>query len=165
MIISKDAFSKAWENRKLVAGALKAAHVYTSYVAYEDLFQDGLVIYAEMLDKRSHQDRAEVDKLSFRKIIWHTLDELRKIQRTEERNSDIDLACDLHIEEQDWDLQLLVRDCVSTMSEMKQMILVKHLLGRLPLVELSKELGYSRRSLQRAKKELLAELAYQLNRL
>lgn len=163
MMISKDAFSKAWSNKKLVAGALKAAHVYRSYDEYEDFLQDGVLIYAEMLGKYGDKDDAEVDKLSFRKIVWHTLDELRKIQRTEEHNSDIELTFDLHTEEQDWDLQLTLQERMRGMNKMKQMIFVQHLMGQISLVELSARWGYPRRSLQRAKKELLAELVKELN--
>lgn len=162
-MISKDAFSRAWENKKLVAGALKAAHVYRSYDEYEDFLQDGVLIYAEMLEKYGDKEPAEVDKLSFRKIIWHTLDELRKIQRAEERNSDVEVAFDLHAEEQDWDLQLLLQERMRGMSEVKQLIFAQHLVGQMTLVELSAQSGYPRRSLQRAKKELLVELAGELN--
>ena len=40
-MISQNSFRKAWENRKLVGGALKAAHVRPDYHLYEDLFQEG----------------------------------------------------------------------------------------------------------------------------
>ena len=50
-MISQNSFRNAWENRKLVGGALKAAHVRPDYHLYEDLFQEGLIVYAEMLEE------------------------------------------------------------------------------------------------------------------
>lgn len=66
-MISKNSFKKAWNNRKLVGGALKAAHVRPDYHLYEDLFQKGLIVYAEMIEELTPQkDNKEIDKLSFR---------------------------------------------------------------------------------------------------
>lgn len=66
-MISKNSFKKAWNNRKLVGGALKAAHVRPDYHLYEDLFQEGLIVYAEMIEELTPQkDNKEIDKLSFR---------------------------------------------------------------------------------------------------
>lgn len=69
-MISQNSFRKAWENRKLVAGALKAAHVRPDYHLYEDLFQEGLIVYAEMLEElATNKARTEIDKLSFKKVL------------------------------------------------------------------------------------------------
>lgn len=56
------------------------------YQEYADLIQDGVLIYAGMLEKSPDQD---IDRLAFKKILWHTLDELRKVQRREEKSEDI----------------------------------------------------------------------------
>lgn len=48
---SQKYFEEAWKNRKLVGGALKAAHVRPDYHLYEDLLQEGVILYAEMLRK------------------------------------------------------------------------------------------------------------------
>ena len=45
------AMDQAWERRKLVAGALKTAHVYRKCADYEDLFQEGLIVYAHACKK------------------------------------------------------------------------------------------------------------------
>jgi hypothetical protein len=45
------AMDQAWERRKLVAGALKTAHVYRKCADYEDLFQEGLIVYAQCLQE------------------------------------------------------------------------------------------------------------------
>ena len=40
---SQKYFEEAWKNRKLVGGALKAAHVRPDYHLYEDLLQEGVI--------------------------------------------------------------------------------------------------------------------------
>lgn len=81
-MISQNSFKKAWENRKLVGGALKAAHVRPDYHLYEDLFQEGLIVYAEMLEElATNKARTEIDKLSFKKVLWRTLNRLKREQR------------------------------------------------------------------------------------
>jgi hypothetical protein len=81
-MIREESFIKAWENRRLVGGAIKAAGVRRDYQDYADLFQDGVLIYAGMIDESQGQN---IDKLAFKKILWHTLDELsaekRKIKK------------------------------------------------------------------------------------
>ena len=93
---SQKYFEEAWKNRKLVGGALKAAHVRPDYHLYEDLLQDGVILYADMLSKLDGQKtRNEIDKLSFKKVLWHIIDTLRREQRVCERNTTIDKAYDL----------------------------------------------------------------------
>lgn len=52
-MISQNSFKKAWENRKLVGGALKAAHVRPDYHLYEDLFQEGSLADIEQTEART----------------------------------------------------------------------------------------------------------------
>lgn len=156
-MITQEAFNHALENKKLVAGALKAAHVYRTYDSYEDFLQDGVIIYAEMITKYPEKQESEVDKLAFRKIIWHTLDELRKTQRNSEKSADLDTAYELG-ETGDWDLQLVINEQVAQMNELKKLVFSQHLINRVPLVHLVASHGYSRSTLQRVKKELLAQL-------
>ena len=92
MKISREAFITAWQNQKLVRGALKYAHVRMDYTNYEDFLQEGIIIYAEMLTRLAGRTRTEVDRLSFRKIIWHTLDLLRKQKRITEQEIGFDCA-------------------------------------------------------------------------
>lgn len=91
-MIKEENFIKAWENRRLVCGAIKAAGVIKDYQEYADLVQDGVLIYAVMLEKNQDHD---IDRLAFKKIIWHTLDELRKVQRREERSEEINNELEL----------------------------------------------------------------------
>lgn len=48
-MIKEESFIKAWENRRLVWGAIKAAGVRKDYQEYADLVQDGVLIYAGMM--------------------------------------------------------------------------------------------------------------------
>ncbi len=57
------AMDQAWERRKLVAGALKTAHVYRKCADYEDLFQEGLIVYAQCLQEMADKPQEEADKL------------------------------------------------------------------------------------------------------
>ena len=50
-MIKEENFSKAWENRRLIYGAIKAAGVRKDYQEYADLIQDGFLIYAGILEK------------------------------------------------------------------------------------------------------------------
>ena len=70
-MIREESFIKAWENRRLVGGAIKAAGVRRDYQDYADLFQDGVLIYAGMIEESQGQN---IDKLAFKKILWHTQD-------------------------------------------------------------------------------------------
>ena len=62
-MIKEENFSKAWENRRLIYGAIKAAGVRKDYQEYADLIQDGVLIYARMLEKNQDHD---IDRLAFK---------------------------------------------------------------------------------------------------
>ena len=126
-MISQNSFRKAWENRKLVGGALKAAHVRPDYHLYYDLFQEGLIVYAEMLEELA-TDKAstEIDKLSFKKVLWQTLNWLKREQRVCERNTDMNEAYDLG-EEADWNNLVVLKQEVNKLSKMEQVIFYDHL--------------------------------------
>ena len=125
---SQKYFEEAWKNRKLVGGALKAAHVRPDYHLYEDLLQEGVILYAEMLRKLDGQKtRTEIDKLSFKKLLWHIIDTLRREQRVCERNTAIDKAYDLG-EAAAWDNLVALKNEAKKLSHLEQVILFEHLL-------------------------------------
>ena len=99
-MIKEESFIKALENRRLVCGAIKDTGVRKDYQEYADLIQDGVLIYAGILEKSPDQD---IDRLAFKKIIWHTLDELRKVQRREEKSEDINNELEFKKEKDEWD--------------------------------------------------------------
>ncbi|RVU69808.1 MULTISPECIES: sigma-70 family RNA polymerase sigma factor [Lactobacillus] len=157
MKISKENFIAAWENKRLIAGALKAAHVWPHYDSYEDFFQEGVMIYAEMLEKHSKKSLKEVDKLSFNKILWHTIDELRKVQRISEHGTGIEEAAQL-FEMEDWDNLLVIKREIAKMNERERVVFCEHMLGGKSMVAVSREYGIPLRTLKRVKERIITKL-------
>ena len=155
---SQKYFEEAWKNRKLVGGALKAAHVRPDYHLYEDLLQEGVILYAEMLRKLDGQKtRTEIEKLSFKKLLWHITDTLRCEQRVCERNTAIDKAYDLG-EAAAWDNLVALKNEAKKLSHLEQVILFEHLLEKKTITQLVEECGVPRITLKRLKKQLLGKL-------
>lgn len=157
-------FIEAWKNRKLIGGALKAVHVRPDYHLYEDLFQEGLILYAEMLEHLIFEKtRTEIDKLSFRKIIWQTLNRLHKEQLNCEQNTDIEEAYDLG-ENKDSDNLVILKGEIKEFNKIERLILLEHLICNSTLRQISAEHDIPRHSLTRTKHDLLEKLREILNR-
>lgn len=154
-MIKEENFIKAWENRRLVYGAIKAAGVRKDYQEYADLVQDGVLIYAGMLEESHNQD---VDRLAFRKILWHTLDELRKAQRREERSEEINNEFEFKKEKIEWDNLIILKDKVKELNGIEKLVFFEHLVAQKEITNLVEVAGCSRRTLQRVKKNLLLKL-------
>ena len=154
-MIKEENFIKAWENRRLVCGAIKAAGVRKDYQEYADLIQDGVLIYAGMLEKSQDQD---IDRLAFKKILWHTLDELRKVQRREERSEEINNELEFKKEKIEWDNLIILKDKVQELNGIEKLLFFEHLLAQKEITNLVEVAGCSRRTLQRVKKNLLLKL-------
>lgn len=157
MKINQQAFLTAWDNQKLVRGALKAAHVRVDYTNYEDLFQEGILIYAEMLTKLADKKRSEVDRLSFRKIIWHTIDLLRKRQRQSEEEIAFDSLTEATLMT-NRNNQLVLKGELVRMNEIERLVFINHLIGGQTISALAQEAHVSRVQLQRSKHNLLIHL-------
>ena len=154
-MIKEENFIKAWENRRLVCGAIKAAGVRKYYQEYADLVQDGVLIYAGMLENSQDHD---IDRLAFKKILWHTLDELRKVQRREERSEEINNELELNKEKIEWDNLIILKDKVQELNGIEKLLFFEHLLAQKEITNLVEVAGFSRRTLQRVKKNLLVKL-------
>ena len=154
-MIKEENFIKAWENRRLVCGAIKAAGVRKDYQEYADLVQDGVLIYAGMLEKSQDHD---IDRLAFKKVLWHTLDELRKIQRREERSEEINNELEFKKEKIEWDNLIILKDKVEELNGIEKLVFFEHLLAQKEITNLVEVAGCSRRTLQRVKKNLLFKL-------
>ena len=154
-MIKEENFSKAWENRRLIYGAIKAAGVRKDYQEYADLIQDGVLIYAGMLEKSPDQD---IDRLAFKKILWHTLDELRKVQRREEKSEDINNELEFKKEKVEWDNLIILKDKVQELNGIEKLVFFEHLLAQKEITNLVEVAGCLRRTLQRVKKNLLVKL-------
>lgn len=160
-MIKEESFIKAWENRRLVCGAIKAAGVRRDYQDYADLLQDGVLIYAGMLEENKEKD---IDKLAFRKILWHTLDELRKVQRRQEKNQELDNTFDVQEKEIDWDSLVILKNEINNLNELEQILFFEHLLAQKEISRLVEHAGCSRRTLQRVKKKLIEKLRKSLQK-
>lgn len=154
-MIKEENFSKAWENWRLVYGAIKAAGVRKDYQEYANLVQDGVLIYAGMLEKSPDQD---IDRLSFKKILWHTLDELRKVQRREEKSEEINNELEFKKEKVEWNNLIILKNKVKELNEIEKLVFFEHLLAQKEITNLVEVAGCSRRTLQRVKKGLLLKL-------
>ena len=154
-MIKEESFIKAWENRRLVCGAIKDTGVRKDYQEYADLIQDGVLIYAGILEKSPDQD---IDRLAFKKIIWHTLDELRKVQRREERSEEINNELAFKKEKVEWDNLIILKNKVKELNEIEKLVFFEHLLAQKEITNLVELAGCSRRTLQKVKKFLLLKL-------
>lgn len=154
-MIKEENFIKAWENRRLVCGAIKAAGVRKDYQEYADLVQDGVLIYAGMLEKSQDHD---IDRFAFKKILWHTLDELRKVQRREERSEEINNEPEFKKEKIEWDNLIILKDKVKELNGIEKLVFFEPLLAQKEITNLVEVAGCSRRTLQRVKKNLLVKL-------
>ena len=119
------------------------------------MVQDGVLIYAGMLEKSQGQN---IDRLAFKKILWHTLDELRKVQRREERSEEINNELELNKEKIEWDNLIILKDKVEELNGIEKLVFFEHLLAQKEITNLVEVAGCSRRTLQRVKKNLLLKL-------
>ena len=157
MKIKTKAFITAWQNQKLVRGALKSAHVRMDYTNYEDFLQEGIIIYAEMLTRLANRARTEVDRLSFRKIIWHTLDLLRKQKRITEQEIVFDSTEQVGLLD-NWNNHLALEQELPQLTQVERMLFFDHLLGGQTISALAQKTGINRVQLQRLKRDLLYHL-------
>ena len=157
MKISEHAFLAAWKNQKLVRGALKYAHVRQDYTNYEDFLQEGIIIYAKMLSESPELSRKEVDSLSFRKIIWHTVDLLRRDKRIAEQQTGLENAF-VAKQHSNWNNYLAIKKEVSKMSKLERVLFFDNLISKIPVSDISKKTGINRTHLHRVKRRLLRRL-------
>ena len=158
MRISQENFLTAFNNKKLIRGALKYAHVYPSSNNYEDYFQEGVLVYAHLLEIYKNKERSEIDKLAFNKIVWKITDELRKLMRNKERSVDFDDAMEV-ADKISWDNLVWLEFEVEKMTELEKTIFFEHLIGRRTITALATECNVTRKHLQTIKRKLLTRLA------
>lgn len=158
MKITKTNFEKAWADQKLVHGALKAAHVRRESPDYEDFFQDGILLYAEMLERGS-----DVQKLAFRKIIWRTTDQMRR-QRWHDYGALEDSVNLYTLPFDNYPSLLVIKERVAALPGMQQKVFYEHLLGNKTLTEMADEYKVSYQMLRRQKRKLLTALKKELSK-
>ncbi|MFK5588209.1 sigma-70 family RNA polymerase sigma factor [Lactobacillus delbrueckii] len=153
------AMDQAWERRKLVAGALKTAHVYRKCADYEDLFQEGLIVYAQCLQEMTDKPQEEADKLSFRKVYWRILDLLR--QKKRQRDHDEPLLAAAFVGQADQH-NLLLKEAWKKLSTSEKLLLGQNLLADRSLKETADLMNIPYRTASRIKKQALEKLRRQL---
>lgn len=130
MRISQENFLTAFNNKKLIRGALKYAHVYPSSSNYEDYFQEGVLVYAHLLE----------------------------IYKDKERSVDFDDAMEV-ADKISWDNLVWLEFEVEKMTELEKTIFFEHLIGRRTITALATECNVTRKHLQTIKRKLLTRLA------
>lgn len=101
--------------------------------------------------------RTEIDKLSFKKVLWQTIDALRREQRVCEHNTAIDEAYNLG-EAAAWNNLVALKNEAKKVSQLEQVILFEHLLEKKTITQLVEECGVPRITLKQLKKQLLQKL-------
>ncbi|MBD5430931.1 MAG: sigma-70 family RNA polymerase sigma factor [Lactobacillus sp.] len=157
MKIKQENFTKAWNNQRLVAGALKSAHIKPTSSNYEDLFQEGIIIYAQMIEEHPDMTAEEVDRRTFRMIIWRITDMVRKVHLWNERQTSVDGALELG-KEQIMDELIIIRAEFNKMSELDQKVLLEHIIDGKKFTTINKETGINRKRLQRSKIRVIDKL-------
>lgn len=159
--ISEENFLLAYNNPRLIKGALKRAHVFPHADIYDDLYMEGLIIYAASLEKwREKKTLAEIDRYSYFRIYWMVLDQLRCQQRRSERFVPEDDYYDSEESEDklDWDTWIILKDKMKDLTQIEKVILVEHLLDFKTLTQIGKEYQVPMRTLYRNKKQLIGKL-------
>ncbi|WP_182439866.1 sigma-70 family RNA polymerase sigma factor [Lactobacillus bombicola] len=156
MKISEQAFLLAWHNQKLVRDALKYVHVSRTYQGYEDLFQEGIITYAGMIELHGKLTR-ELNRLSFRKVVWHTIDLLRK----EKRNQNLEHVLKLLITNRQFssaELNLVLAQELPKLNNTEKMLFYSHLINGQSITSIAQKNQINRVQLQRVKRQLLVHL-------
>lgn len=148
----------AWNHQKLVHGALKTAKIVPNSYLYEDLFSEGLLIYAQNINKYQEKSQIEIDKLSFQKILWYCYDQLKHHYLTNNLFDTLDKADNISTNSFDKTTIMAMREAVETLPKLQQVIFHEHMLKQIQLTELSKRLKVSRKTLSKHKKRLLETL-------
>lgn len=87
-----------------------------------------------------------------------TRDELRKVQRREEKSEEINNELEFKKEKVEWDNLIILKNKVKELNEIEKLVFFEHLLAQKEITNLVEVAGCSRRTLQRVKKGLLLKL-------
>lgn len=165
--VSNESFSIALANQGLVYGAVKAAGVFPRSFDYEDYIQDGLITYAMFIDNNSKSDNGvkltsdEVNRLAFRKIVWQTIDALRR-QKFLSDISDFSLDEDFSEKEESFNngsfkyviLYTQIDEAFNRLNNFDRIILTEHFLRGKKLKDISATYGVSLQTVTRARRRV-----------
>lgn len=85
-------------------------------------------------------------------------DELRKVQRCEEKSEEINNELEFKKEKVEWDNLIILKNKVKELNEIEKLVFFEHLLAQKEITNLIEVARCSRQTLQRAKKGLLLKL-------
>ena len=165
--VSNESFSIALANQGLVYGAVKAAGVFPRSFDYEDYIQDGLITYAMFIDNNSKRDNGvkltsdEVNRLAFRKIVWQTIDALRR-QKFLSDISDFSLDEDFSEKEESFNngsfkyviLYTQIDEAFNRLNNFDRIILTERFLRGKKLKDISATYGVSLQTVTRARRRV-----------
>ena len=165
--VSNESFSIALANQGLVYGEVKAAGVFPRSFDYEDYIQDGLITYAMFIDNNSKRDNGvkltsdEVNRLAFRKIVWQTIDALRR-QKFLSDISDFSLDEDFSEKEESFNngsfkyviLYTQIDEAFNRLNNFDRIILTEHFLRGKKLKDISATYGVSLQTVTRARRRV-----------
>ena len=165
--VSNESFSIALANQGLVYGAVKAAGVFPRSFDYEDYIQDGLITYAMFIDNNSKRDNGvkltsdEVNRLAFRKIVWQTIDALRR-QKFLSDISDFSFDEDFSEKEESFNngsfkyviLYTQIDEAFNRLNNFDRIILTEHFLRGKKLKDISATYGVSLQTVTRARRRV-----------
>ena len=87
-----------------------------------------------------------------------TGDELRKVQRCEEKSEEINNELEFKKEKVEWDNLIILKNKVKELNEIEKLVFFEHLLAQKEITNLVEVAGCLRQTLQRVKKNLLVKL-------
>lgn len=87
-----------------------------------------------------------------------TGDELRKVQRREEKSEEINNELEFKKEKVEWDNLIIFKNKVKELNEIEKLVFFEQLLAQKEITNLVELAGCSRRTLQKVKKFLLLKL-------
>ena len=87
-----------------------------------------------------------------------TGDELRKVQRREEKSEDLNNEFEFKKEKIEWDNLIILKDKVKELNGIEKLVFFEHLLAQKEITNLVEVAGCSRQTFQRVKMGLLLKL-------
>ncbi|KRL62031.1 sigma-70 family RNA polymerase sigma factor [Lactobacillus psittaci] len=153
----------AWQDRKLVFGALKKAHVPLNYSAYEDLVHDGIIIYAQTMEENRDKAPEKQRSLAFGRVLWHTIDHLRRNQAGSGLFMPLAAGMDEVANPFERSIQMLIfEELLPQLTPLERIIFKEHLLEKVSLKDLAVKHRVNLRTLRRRKRDLLNKLRVKL---
>ncbi|KRK93657.1 sigma-70 family RNA polymerase sigma factor [Companilactobacillus futsaii] len=153
-------FKDALQNQRLIHGALKRAHIYTTRVDYEDYFQEAMINYAQTYQQyvQDNGDMTKFHKFVFQKLTWRLIDMLRQ----EKRYFDFHSLEEFDFQRVPEDLSENKLDFVnfSELTNLDRTLLQEHFIEDIPLVILAKRYNHTTRALRYRRDSLLKKLRH-----